>query len=382
MVAAVRRGRSLRLVARRFGVSLRTVQHWVRRAQDLRLDRVDWTDHRARRGWAPNRTAPALEAQVLQLRQRLRQSVLGETGAIAIAAALQAEGEVCPSVRTIGRILVRHGQVERRHRLRHPAPPPGWHLPAVAARRSELDLFDYIEMLKLASGPLFDVLTSVALHGAGMAAWPLRLATTTTTVPCFQAHWQALGCPGFVQFDNDTRFQGAHQHPDVFGRVVRFCLALGVTPVFVPPYEFGLQNAVESFNALWQRFVWQRATYATFAAVQAASARYVAARCAHRALRASLAPPRRPWQPDFVWDPRSLPAGCVVYIRRTTADGRLRLLGHTWRVAAHWAQRLVRAEVHLADRVIRCYALSRRAPAEQPLLAELRYVYPRKDLIC
>lgn len=163
--------------------------------------------------------------------------------------------------------------------------------------------------------------------------------------------------------------------------MVRFCLALGVTPVFVPPYEFGLQNAVESFNSLWQRLVWRRAAYANLAAVQAASARYVAARCAHRAPRANLAPPRRPWAREFVWDPRRLTAGCVIYIRRTTPDGRLRLLGHTWRVAAHWAQRLVRAEVYLADRVIQCYALSRRAPAEQPLLAELHYVYPRNDLI-
>jgi len=47
MVAAVRHGIPMRSVARRFHVSLNTVQHWVRRAQGQRLSRVDWTDHPA-----------------------------------------------------------------------------------------------------------------------------------------------------------------------------------------------------------------------------------------------------------------------------------------------------------------------------------------------
>jgi transposase len=52
MVAAVRRGESLRAVARRFRVGPATVAHWVARAQGQRLDRVDWSD----RSRAPRRT--------------------------------------------------------------------------------------------------------------------------------------------------------------------------------------------------------------------------------------------------------------------------------------------------------------------------------------
>ena len=44
MVAAVRHGASMRVVARRFHVSLLTVQRWVQRANRHRLDRVDWRD--------------------------------------------------------------------------------------------------------------------------------------------------------------------------------------------------------------------------------------------------------------------------------------------------------------------------------------------------
>ena len=52
MVTAVRRGQSLRAVARAFAVGVATVAHWVERAKGQRLDRVDWSD----RPRAPHQT--------------------------------------------------------------------------------------------------------------------------------------------------------------------------------------------------------------------------------------------------------------------------------------------------------------------------------------
>jgi len=57
--------------------------------------------------------------------------------------------------------------------------------------------------------------------------------------------WQAWGLPTDVQFDHDTPFQVAHQHPDVIGRVMCVCLSLGVIPVFVPPQGTGFQATIE-----------------------------------------------------------------------------------------------------------------------------------------
>ena len=76
MVAAVRQGRSLREVARQFGVGVATVAFWVQRAQDLRLDRVDWTD-RSSAPHHPRRTDTSLEELVLQIRRELADSDLG-----------------------------------------------------------------------------------------------------------------------------------------------------------------------------------------------------------------------------------------------------------------------------------------------------------------
>ena len=84
MVAAVRRGASLRTVARRFHVSLHTVQRWVQRANGYRLDRVNWRDQ-SHIAHTIHRTEAAVEDVVLTLRQELREtSDLGEYGAAAI----------------------------------------------------------------------------------------------------------------------------------------------------------------------------------------------------------------------------------------------------------------------------------------------------------
>src|SRR5829696_6539148 len=107
MVAAVRRGSPLRDVARRFGVALSTVQLWVARAGSRRLDRVDWADRPDGPPRPANRSSQDLEDLVLTLRRELKAtSDLGEFGAPAIRAALEASGRrPLPSVSTIGRIL-------------------------------------------------------------------------------------------------------------------------------------------------------------------------------------------------------------------------------------------------------------------------------------
>lgn len=226
MVEAVRSGLSMQATARQFAVSVSTVAFWVERAQGQRLDRVDWANRKPGRAW--NRTRTSVERKILTLRSKLRDDILGECGAAAIRRALSAslKGEV-PSLATINRVLARHGAQDRARRVRRPAPPKGWHLPRVASLDAELDCFDVIEDLKIADGPLVSVLTGASLHGGLTDAWPLAASRSQAIVKCLIERWQRDGLPAYAQFDNDTLFQGAHQYPDSFGRVIRLCLALG-----------------------------------------------------------------------------------------------------------------------------------------------------------
>jgi len=278
MVEAIRHSVSMRSAARQFGVSLPTVQRWVRRAEGFNLDEVDWSDrpcipHHTRR------TDSVREDLVLSLRNQLRtQSDLGEFGAAVIRSEwLRQKLANPPSVRTIGRILERRGALDGQKRVRRPAPPMGWYLPEVASARCELDSFDVVDGLVIEGGPEVRVLNSVSFHGGLVASWPMNIIRTNDVMIALAEHWRAFGLPSFAQFDNDTLFQGAHQFADSIGRVIRFCLSLEITPVFAPPLETGFQAAIESFNARWQAKVWQRFHHDSLADLQARSARYIQA---------------------------------------------------------------------------------------------------------
>jgi hypothetical protein len=369
---------SMRAVARRFQVSLPTVQRWVKRTQGRRLDRVDWREHSSR-PHRTRRTAEGVEELVLHVRQELKdQSDLGEFGAAAIVRELTMRGFLSlPSVRTIGRILARRGVLDARRRLRRRPPPLGWYLPAVAAQDAEIDSFDVVEGLVIEGGIHVEVLTGIALHGGLVAAWPMPTVTAQTALDAMVEHWRTWGLPASAQFDNDTRFQGPHQHPDAVGRVIRLCLALDVVPVFAPPRETGFQAAIEGFNAQWQAKVWARFHHDSLADLQAQSTRYLAAH-RHRAMaRIEAAPPRRPFPRRWRQQLDGPLRGHMMYLRRTTEHGTVQLLGHTFTVDPLWPHRLVRCEVDLDAGSIFFYALRRREPSQQPLLRAARFVLPQ-----
>jgi hypothetical protein len=292
MVAQVRAGVSMRAVARAHRVSLSTVQWWVRRAGDRALDRVEWSD-RLPIARQVHRTAPAIEDRVLGLRRELREtSDLGEYGARAIHRDLVARGLTqVPSIRTIGRILERRGALDAGRRMRRPPPPLGWYLPEVARGRAELDSWDTVEGLALEGGIRLEVLNVISLHGGLPGSWPQPLVTAKTIIEAFVEHWRAFGRPAYAQFDNDPIFRGTPRWPDALGRVVRTCLHLEVTPVFVPPQESGFQAAIENVNGRWQAKVWARFHHVSLAALQERSRRYISAYRQRAAARIDAAPP-------------------------------------------------------------------------------------------
>jgi hypothetical protein len=321
-----------------------------------------------------------VEERVLAVRQALQAtSDLGEYGAGPIRQALAAQGFTpLPAVRTIGRILERRGVLDGRRRQRWPAPPRGWYLPTVAAGQAELDSFDLIEGLVIRGGIEVEVLTAVGLHSGIPAAWPSGPWTARQVSAQLVTHWQHVGLPAYAQFDNDTRFQGPHQHPDTLGRVIRLCLSLEVTPVFAPPREMGFQAALENFNGRWQAKVWTRFQHDSLTGLQEQSARFIAASRRKLATRLEQAPSRRPWPVTWRFDPQAPLRGCVMFLRRTNEEGVVSLLGRMLPVDSTWPHRLVRAEVDLTAHVIRVVALRRRDPLHQPLLREIPYRFPHR----
>jgi hypothetical protein len=321
-----------------------------------------------------------MEDLVLTLRRQLKESSdLGEFGARAIHRELIALGHSSvPCVRTIGRILERRGALEGRRRIRRPPPPRGWYLPDVAQRRTELDSFDIVEGLVIQGGPQVEILNVISLHGGLVGSWPDTLVTAKFSVQAALQHWKQFGLPGYAQFDNDTVFQGGHHGRDVISRVVRTCLRLGVTPVFVPPRESGFQAAIESFNARWQAKVWARFHHSSLAALQERSWCYVKAHRHRAANRIESAPQRRPFPVDWHQDLQAHPRGLIIFLRRASENKTVNLLGHTFQLDAFWPHHLVRCEVDLGAQRICFFALRRRSPEHQPLLGQAPYVLPKR----
>jgi putative transposase len=379
MVAAVRRGQSLRAVAQQFGVGVATVAHWVERASGQRLDRIDWSD-RSRAPHQTRRTEAPLEDRVVKARSDLAQSDLGAIGADAIRHALLEQGIApVPSVRTINRILARRGALDRRPRTRRPPPPRGWYLPDVAAARAELDSFDIVEGLVIKDGPQVEVLNGVSLHGGLVVSWPTRSPVTAgMTLTSLVEHWREVGLPGYAQFDNDMIFHGTHRFPDALGRVIRLCLSLGVAPVFVPPRETGFQAMIESYNGWWQARVWSRFQHPDLEQLQGRSRRHVQALRRQRAARIEAAPERRPFPAAWKLNLKKRPRGRLVFLRRSNGNSAVALLGQTWPLGQLWPNRLVRCEVDLDQDKIRFFTLRRKAPTSQPQILEADYRLPNR----
>jgi transposase len=375
----VRRGQSLRAVAKKFGVGVATVAYWVQRAKGQRLDRVDWSD-RSRAPHTTRGTETALEDLVLQTRRDLAQGDLGASGADAIRQALLDQGVAkVPSVRTINRILRRRGVLDGRQRTRRPPPPKGWYLPDVAQSLAELDSIDIVEGLVIKDGPHVEVLNAVSLHGGLTASWPVESPVTSDlTVQSLVEHWRSVGLPDYAQFDNDMIFHGTHRYPDALGRVLRLCLSLEVVPVLVPPRETGFQAMIESYNGWWQTKVWSRFQHHNLEELQGHSQKYVVALRRQRAERIEAAPNRRAFPADWKLNLKKRPRGRLVYLRRSNSNSAVPLLGKTWPLGLVWPNRLVRCEVDLEENKIRFFTLRRKEPTSQPQILEVDYQLPKR----
>jgi hypothetical protein len=378
MVREARKGTSHRAVAKKFRVAKSQVDRWVKRAEGKRLDRVDWSDRPLGPKTPHNRSSTELEEMVLAIRKELKEvSALGEYGAEAIHREMtQRRCEQIPATRTINRILQRRGQFDGRRRVRRPAPPAGWYLPKVMEGKAELDSLDGVEGLVLEGAKNVEVLNGISLHGGLVCSFPRSRITAKITVNCILAHWREFGCPDYVQFDNHTVFQGPRK-VDAMGRVIRMALSLGVMPVFAPPRETGFQASIESYNGRWQSKVWSRFHFDSRPHLQSQSDKFVRAVRQRAAARIEGAPTRweipDDWQVDY-----QNPTGTVIFLRRTTDQGTVSLLGRIFAVSRRWPHRLVRAEVRLDDGRIDFYALRRRDVSYQPLLKSVDYHFPKR----
>ena len=348
-------GESPSAICKSMGYSRDWLYKWIDR---FRPDDPRWAEELSRRpAKSPTRTADDSEDRVLSLRAELVSSELF-CGAQAIRWEMEARNlGPLPSVRTIDRILRRHGVEPQRRTGRYV--PKGKRYPALTADApGAVHQSDFVGPCYL-HGPIrFFSLHTVDLVTGRCAVQPLWHRDAQSTINGFWAIWCRLGMPRHQQVDNDAAFYGSERHPRGLGPLIRLCLAEGIEPWFIPPAEPWRNGVVEHFNDRWQTHGPLRRHLSTCASLARESLRFEArhnARYRYSKLRgqtpdgtlaASRAQLRFPRQEDPPRHPLPKPElGRYHLVRFIRHDGTLSVFGERFRVPPEAHYEYIRATV-------------------------------------
>jgi transposase InsO family protein len=349
-------GRSVSHICRALGRSQAWFHKWWRRYLDCGAEGLyDLT--RAHRNVAA-RIAPELERAILSIRRQLEAHTgpgarYRLIGASAILAELQAlHVHPLPSLRTIDRVLQRNGITLPR--LRRPRLLPRQAYPAPQAERSnELHQVDLVGPLYLQGRRQRYYIWACKDAFDGAVCLRLVCSRHMDEVLAFLGEcWKALGRPRQVQFDNARELVGWGVGARFLSRVIRLCLYFGIVAIFIPPGEPQYNGSAENFNGWFQPRLLQRrfrrpGDLRRELAVleETVNSQHVHARLGgltpaqhRRRQRLQKLPPR------YVVPAEPLPiaAGRVIFIRRVSAAGFVKVLSQSYRVGKRQHGRYVK----------------------------------------
>jgi transposase InsO family protein len=345
-------GRPVAAACRDFGISRTAAYKWLGRHRDRPDDGL--VDRTRRPHHSPGRTDPAIEGQVLEVRDRFG------WGPRKIRAMLIARGVAMPSIRTVGSILSRHGRT---------APPPAEPAPMQRFERGEpnalwqCDFKGYLEVGRRRTWPF----ALIDDHSRYLLA--LRPCADQAMATAWAILWGVFGEVGLPE---ELLCDGAFaaRGPGLTGlswfeaRLIR----LGIRPIHGRPYHPQTQGKVERLNGTLEAELWphvRRDATEHFAAdLEAWRTGVYNPLRPHEAL--GDRPPLSRWRPSPRPRPTELPAveypaGSVVRKVSTVGDVRWRgyrllagrgIVGESVRIEDHGSE----IAVFYATHRIRCVA--------------------------
>jgi putative transposase len=354
-VARYLKGESATAICQSLGHSREWLYKWVRRQQG---GGAAWADERSRRPRAARQLDAPLVTAIVTARRSLQRRQLF-CGAQAIAWELSELGVTPPSLRTISRVIERHGLVTRQ---RGPYVPSGVAYPALHAERpGQVHQTDFVGPCFLRGPVRFYSLHSVDLATGRCGVQQLPNRSSQPTLDALWAIWSRLGMPEHQQIDNEMVFYGSRAHPRGLGPLIRLCLAMEIEPWFIPPAEPWRNGVVEKFNHRWRQFGPLRQALASRTAVDRANGTFedrhnahyryskLGGRTPNAVLAASAVPLRFPSDARAPRHPLPKPAhGRYHVIRFVRQDGAIDLFGERLRVPPEAVYAYVRATVDVA----------------------------------
>lgn len=257
--AVILEGRSVRDVARSYGVSKSRVSRLVARYRAGGLEGLEPQSRRPHH--SPGRTPLEVEDEIVALRKELLE-LGGDAGADTIQFHLASRRGSAPSISTVHRILVRRGFVTPEPNKR----PKASYVRFQADQPNEMWQAD-VTHWTLGNGVDVEILTFLDDHSRMVVACDARFTTRATdVVTTFEKACAAYGPPASVLTDNAAIFSARYRK----GRnAFELCLSTwGVLYKNSRPYHPQTCGKVERWHATLKQFLAARPTASSIRTLQ------------------------------------------------------------------------------------------------------------------
>jgi putative transposase len=343
-------GEAVTNIVKSLGKSRPWLYNWLKRFKDAGGKGNWFEDHSRAPKTNPGKVSALVEKQVLDARKHLVRQGIAQTGAIAISYELLNQGVSPPEVWTINRILSRHGLTKDK--------------PVRRSNKEYPELFIHTHQMDLVGprwikgdGRFYSVNIIDTCSRTCIAA-PVRTKSSLGIANVLSEFWTKHGIPDALQIDNELAFRGSNRYPRSYGKVVRFTLALGISPVFIPVGEPWRNGIIERFNQTYDKRFLRSQTFMDYDHLGRASAHFSLYHNNHH--RYSTLGHKTPNQmtqkllPPINYDGRlnieeriPLEEGSIYYVRFIRSDCKIHLPTESFRVEPSLKFSYVVAEINV-----------------------------------
>jgi len=243
------------------GISKSWFYKWLKRYQSG--DENWWQEQSRAPKSKPTKISTDLEQLVLRTRKELESSRFYQYGPQAIYYKLVQSNIEPPPVWTIARILNRNGVTNPRRSTGYISKGK-----AYPYEYSLCHQIDFIGPRYLATKARYYFFNIICCDTHNSQVNVVQNQNADIVCKCLIRFWKTAGIPDFIQMDNDLAFWGSLRMPNVVGKVIRLCLAYGVTPVFIPVKEPWRNGIIERFNRTQQESILTAKRYSCLEEIQ------------------------------------------------------------------------------------------------------------------
>jgi len=304
-----------------------------------------------------------LESLIIKVRRNLEKISYAQIGAISIQWELQKLRIEPPPIWTIDRIIQKHGLALKEKKPGKRANEyPDYGVAAV----HQMDLVGprYINKRRI----YFCNLIAADSHCVNLNPIPSKAGLDV--LPAVIRFWQQYGIPDYLQMDNELSFRGSNRYPHSFGKLIRFVLSQGVSPLFIPQREPWRNGIIEKFNDTFDKKFFRTQVFTDLETLVRQSAEFE--QFHNRNYRYSvnqnktpiqvhrLNPPARYLDKHYqLPDDIPLESGKIILIRFIRSDLRLNIFGEVFQVIPELVYRYVEAIISIEGQSLSVYSDNR-----------------------